>query len=125
MSTPTTPVNDEVTMYVVVRNDLKLTKGKLVAQTGHAVHLALRTEDPHPSHRTHWENGSYAKIALKVESEEALDQLAKALREAGIPHAVVTDEGRTEIPPNTKTALGIAPRPRSHLQPFVGHLKLL
>ena len=123
MNTPP-PVNDEVTLYVIVRNDLKLTKGKLVAQTGHAVHLALRTPDNN-TYREAWENGSYAKIALKVDREEALDQLAKALTEAGIPHAVVTDEGRTEIPPNTKTALGIAPRPRSHLQPFVGQLKLL
>lgn len=130
----TTPSTDEVTLYLVVRTDLKLSKGKLVAQTGHGVQWALRLVETHPDLKANpifsqylkdWESHSYPKVALKVDSETDFNQLSDTLTQHNIPHVIVTDEGRTEIPPGTHTVIATVPLPRSQTAPALQHLKLL
>jgi len=137
-------MDDEVTMYLIVRADLKLSKGKLAAQVGHGVQLAMRAAECRsinlgdfaaaadhdcvlsaPKWLQAWERGSYAKIALRVDSVAQLDALAERLRAAGAKFARVVDEGRTEIPAGTTTVLALQPMPRSVAAPFVRDLKLL
>lgn len=131
--------HDEVTMYLVVRADLKMSKGKIAAQAGHAVQLTMRAVE-HVARNSFslgrpnsndgawlktWEAASFPKIVLRVDSAEELDALAERLDDAGMVFAKVVDEGRTEIAEGTVTALGIQPTPRGRLTELVGHLRLL
>lgn len=130
---------NEVTMYIVVRADLKMSKGKLAAQVGHAVQLAIRATERAARNAASlerldcdddlrlkaWEGGSYAKIVLRVDSEEQLESVARHLDAGRVVYAKVIDEGRTEIPAGTVTALGVQPMPRRLMTGLVGHLRLL
>ncbi len=121
---------EEPVMYLVVRSDLKMPPGKIAAQAGHAVQLVIRAVERWGSAAAReqlaaWEAGSYVKIALRIDSEEALLALSERLTAAGILHARVVDEGRTSIPAGSLTAIGVQPRPRAEVAPYVGHLRLL
>ncbi len=118
---------DEIVMYVLLRADLAMPKGKLVAQGGHAIHLALydAAVSGNPAWLSAWETGSYTKIALRLDDEAHLERVCTALVAAGICHVRVVDEGRTAVAAGTTTAVGLHPVPRSVAQGVVGSLKLL
>jgi len=124
--------DNEVVMYLVFRADLNMPKGKIAAQAGHAVQLAMLEIDnrAEPAGRDRaflreWEDGSYTKIALKVADEAELNALCAALDKGDLLYARVVDEGRTVVEAGTTTALGIQPLPRSQVKPYVQKLKLL
>ena len=119
------PLN-EVTMVLVTRDDLKLSKGKLAAQCSHAaVHCAMKAKKKAARLYERWNNGGARKIVLRADDETHLRQLyAKAL-EGGIVCDLVKDAGHTDIPPGTVTVLGIGPAPRSAVDAITGDLKLL
>lgn len=115
----------EPVMYIVARTDLGLSPGKLAAQVGHAVGLAMRrAEQMSVRWLSAWEAGSYAKVVLGVISHQELSELAARLHMANIGFRIVEDEGRTETEPGTRTCLGIVPMPKEMLKPYVGQLKL-
>lgn len=110
---------------LVVRKDLKMRKGKIGAQCGHAAMKAmldlcsrtidtqgmrtLRFEYGPDSPWVAWLESGFAKVCVYVESEEALIQVFQSARQAGIPAALVTDSGRTEfggVPTRTVVAIG-------------------
>lgn len=70
----------EKAIYLIVRNDLKMGKGKIAAQCCHAVQSIVRA-CPDALYREYEKNGC-AKICLKVESEEEFAALAKSLRKS-------------------------------------------
>ncbi len=120
---------NEVVMYLVLRSDLNLPKGKAIAQAGHAVQLAIRAVEKSGREQNlawlrEWEAGSYTKIALKIGSLEELERLSESLAEADIIHCRVVDEGRTAIEPGTTTAIGIAPMPKTYSAALIGLFKL-
>lgn len=72
-----------------------------------------------------WLKGSFTKITLYVNTEEELIDLEKKAKEAGLPHALTTDNGKTVfkgIP--TKTALAIGPGWSEDIDRITGHLPL-
>ena len=122
--------DDEIVMYLVFRADLNLPKGKIAAQAGHAVQLAIREVDAvggvqNIAYLVTWEAGSYTKIALKVADEAELNALCAVLDKGDLLYARVVDEGRTVVEAGTTTAVGIQPLPRSLVKPYVEKLKLL
>ena len=122
--------NTEVTMYLLVRTDLRMSKGKMCAQAGHATHLVIRAVELSPDEESKnylktWEEHSYPKIALNIPDEDTLMSVCKSLSEQGVIFTPVVDEGRTEITPNTVTAVGVQPLPRSLTKEILGHLRLL
>lgn len=119
-------------MMIVMRRDLKMRKGKIAAQAGHAcieaVLMALAKEDRmadlvltsegmllrdggKPSTPlSDWFQYGCAKVCVYVNSEEELLAIAGKAEEKGILAAVITDAGMTEfhgIP--TKTCLALEP----------------
>lgn len=111
---------------IVVRVDLKMGKGKLAAQVAHAsLAAAEASQQRKPGWYGGWKDGGQAKIVLKVESEDALNELFRKARSAGIPASLIQDRGLTQIEPGTVTCLGIGPGPDAEVDAITGKLKLL
>jgi len=116
----------EYKQVIVVRSDLEMSQGKIAAQAGHAaVSAAEEARKLHPSWWKAWVKEGQCKIAVKVESEKELLQLWEKARELGLPSALISDRGLTELPPDTKTCLGIGPAPSDKVDVITGKLVLL
>lgn len=119
------PNDQSSTMVLVVRTDLKLSSGKLVAQAGHAaVEVALKARKSEADLLNRWRNEGARKIALKIPDEDSLKQLFGEAQAAGLVSYMVKDAGHTEIPPGTLTVVGIL-GPRRAVDALVGDLSLL
>jgi PTH2 family peptidyl-tRNA hydrolase len=113
-------------MVILVRTDLKMTKGKIAAQAGHAsVNCALSIKKKDPKMFDMWALSGQAKVVLKVASEKELFEY-KALADAqNINNSLITDAGRTQIEPGSITCLGIGPASSAVLDKITGELKML
>lgn len=132
---------------IVVRKDLKMRKGKIAAQAGHAcvtaVLMALEREDRldqvmtvgdsitlRPTDRpdtplSQWFFHGTAKVCVYVESEEALLDLDRRAKEAGILSALICDAGMTEFHGQpTYTCLALEPLLPETVEPLTGALPL-
>jgi len=111
---------------IVLRNDLNMRKGKMIAQGAHASLAAFMEADPDDAALMDWMDGASTKIAVSVPSEEALLDVYERARTAALPCAIVTDAGRTEfggVP--TRTAVAIGPAWSDAVDAITGELKLL
>ncbi|MEM4480696.1 MAG: peptidyl-tRNA hydrolase Pth2 [Candidatus Bathyarchaeia archaeon] len=111
---------------IVIRADLKMSKGKIAAQAGHA---AVSAAEEARKHNRNWfkawmEEGQ-CKVVVKVNSEKELLELEKQAKELGLPCSLIVDRGLTEIPPGTVTCLGIGPAPSEKVDKITGKLPLL
>ena len=134
---------------IVMRRDLKMRKGKIAAQAGHAcveaVLMALAREgrlndvcvtpdeswvylaDDGAQHSplTDWFGAGVAKVCVYVDSEEALLELAAKGREEGFLCALVRDAGHTEFHGEpTYTCLAFEPLYPEQIDPLTGELPL-
>ncbi|EAL45805.1 peptidyl-tRNA hydrolase, putative [Entamoeba histolytica HM-1:IMSS-B] len=122
----TTTQPEEYKMVFCVRNDLKMGKGKIAAQCGHAVvECVLKSLQTQPDVLKYWHEHDQTKVALRVDSLEQILELEKQANQEGIVNGLITDLGRTQIAPNTITVLGIGPDTVSKINKITGHLKLL
>ncbi len=113
-------------LVILVRNDLKMGKGKIAAQVGHgAVECALFTEKEDKKSFDAWYKCGQPKIVLKVDSYEELDKYRMIASSNKIHIAVITDAGRTQVEPGTVTCMGLGPAPASELDKITGELKML
>jgi len=111
---------------IVVREDLKLSPGKLAVQVAHASVLSLdRAEKMDKSAVSSWKSEGQKKVVLKVANVQELFRLREDAERAGLPTAIVTDAGLTEIPAGTVTALGIGPAPNKQMDKVTGKLSLV
>lgn len=111
---------------IVFRSDLKLSKGKIAAQAGHAaVSAAEEARKTRKSWWRAWMDEGQCKIAVKVKSEKELLELEKKAKALALPCALIVDRGLTEIPPGTTTCLGIGPAPAGEVDKITGLLPLL
>jgi PTH2 family peptidyl-tRNA hydrolase len=116
----------EYKQVIVFRSDLKLGKGKIAAQAGHAAVSAAQEAYTH--HKKWWKAWLYEgqrKIAVKVRDEKELGELEKAAEDLGLPHALIVDRGLTQVPEGTITCLGIGPAPAERIDRLTGKLPLL
>ncbi len=116
----------EYKQVIVFRTDLKMGKGKLAAQAGHAAVSAA--EEARKKHRTWWEAWLFEgqrKIAVKVKDEKELSDLESSAKDLGLPNALIVDRGLTQIPEGTVTCLGIGPAPEGLVDKLTGKLPLL
>lgn len=116
----------EYKQVLVFRSDLKLSKGKIAAQAGHAAVSAA--QEAHKRHRNWWDTWLFegqCKVAVKVKDEKELLALEAQAKELDLPNALIVDRGLTEIPPGTVTCLGIGPAPEEKIDRLTGKLPLL
>lgn len=117
---------EETKLVFCVRTDLKMSKGKISAQVGHATlgaYKAARAKTPRVVGA--WENAAQPKIALAIKSAKEANTLSAKARRAGIPTYVVYDAGRTQIAAGSMTVLAIGPAAKSEIDKVTGHLRLL
>ena len=111
---------------IVLRSDLKMSKGKMVAQAGHAViSSAEKSRRYHENWWKAWMKEGQCKIAVKVKSEKELLELETQAHRMRLPCILIIDRGLTEVPPGTKTCLGIGPAPAEKIDKLTGALPLL
>ncbi len=113
----------EYKQCIIVRDDLKLSKGKLAVQVAHAAVSAY--EFAGEKVRNAWKEGGQKKVVLRAATLQELFELKESARKHGLPNFLVTDAGLTEVPPGTITVLGIGPADVVELDKLTGHLKLL
>ena len=120
---------------IVMRNDLNIGRGKMVAQGAHAsgmflVHrLQMLANEYHatvPADEMEWIATGMTKICVCVDAESKLMEIAANAEAVGLRVHVITDAGRTEfggVP--TRTCLAIGPNESAAIDNVTGHLKLL
>jgi len=128
----------EVKQVIVMRDDLNMRKGKMIAQGAHASlsfmsdKIGLRKngkptkELKFDDEEKKWLSGSFKKVCVRVNSEEELHDIHKKALEAGLRSHIILDSGLTEfggVP--TYTCLAIGPNYDHKIDEITGHLKLL
>jgi PTH2 family peptidyl-tRNA hydrolase len=110
-------------LVVVVRNDIKMSKGKLAVQVAHAaVECVLLSKRDKVEE---WRRDGAKKIVAKVEDLSALMELKRKAEKFGIINYLVTDRGLTEFKEPTITCLGLGPEDDATLDTLTGGLKLV
>jgi PTH2 family peptidyl-tRNA hydrolase len=120
---------------IVVRKDLNMRKGKMVAQGAHAsmaaiLRLARREGDnlvlPLDARIEPWLTGKFTKICVSVNSEAELLAVHERAKANGLVTSLILDAGLTEfggIP--THTAVAVGPDIAAKVDLITGALPLL
>jgi PTH2 family peptidyl-tRNA hydrolase len=120
---------------IVMRKDLNMRKGKMIAQGAHASLKVFLDRGQLGAGEfaftvtpamAAWLGGRFTKVCVSVTSEAALDAIAARAAAAGVPCAVIVDSGATEfhgVP--TKTCLAIGPAWADEVDAITGELPLL
>ena len=98
---------DEYKQVILVRQDLKMPKGKIAAQAAHASVDAVLKADS--SVVRNWRREGMRKIAVKVSSESDLYRYIQQAKDLGLVTSVITDAGKTVVAPGTVTCGAIGP----------------
>ncbi|MEW6329731.1 MAG: aminoacyl-tRNA hydrolase, partial [Candidatus Micrarchaeota archaeon] len=110
---------------IVIRDDLKLGKGKLAAHVAHASLEGFRAvEAMNKEMIKRWEAQGSKKIVVRVENETALLEIYSRARSM-LPCALIRDAGLTQVPEGTITAMVLGPWRSREIDEFTGELKLL
>jgi len=121
-----TPVFGSVKLVCIVNQSLKMGKGKIAAQVGHAsVESFLRTGSTHPHLLDAWLASGQKKICLKAKDEDVFETLITQAKRDNIPFHLIRDAGHTQIPSGSKTVLALGPYGEEELDSITGELKLL
>lgn len=136
----------EPKQVIVMRKDLNMRKGKMVAQGAHASMGCLlymmnveerermdgtkmdvySFEAIHNTAIHDWLSRKFTKVCVSVNSEQELLDVYEKAKDEGLPAVLITDSGLTEfggVP--THTCVGIGPWRRSEIDKITGHLSLL
>lgn len=108
---------------IVLREDLKMSKGKAIAQGAHASVGAYRNAKKPVIDK--WEREGSKKVVLAVMSRQELLKLHKKAKKEKLPVCLVRDAGLTELEKGTITALGIGPEEEKKIDKITGSLKKL
>lgn len=106
---------------MLIRKDLKLSRGKLAVQVAHASVTAAEKSE----FKKDWLSHEQKKVVLTTENLNELFELFEKAKREGLPCALIRDAGHTEIPPGTVTCVGIGPAPDKDIDTVTGNLKLL
>lgn len=110
----------ELKQVIVVRKDLKLSKGKMAGQVAHASVSAAEKS----KWKLDWLRGLQKKSVLKCSNLNELTEIYEVAKRQGLPTEIIRDAGRTHIPEGTVTCVGIGPAPEDEIDKVTGRLKL-
>lgn len=115
-------MDDEIKIWLAIRADIVMSRGKLAVQSGHAFAEAVLRADP--AILEEYRANSMVKIALRVESEEELLMVYAASLAHDIPSFLVRDAGRTEFTEPTYTVCAFGPCRKSELPSKLKRIRL-
>jgi len=118
--------NQEVLQYYIVNTDLNMSVGKIAVSVGHI--NTLTTIDIPSNWReredlvySEWVDNGMKKIVLKANTKT----IEKLLNKFPYDFYSVRDNGLTEVPKGSITAIGLKPMKREQAKMFVKGLRLL
>lgn len=110
---------------IVMRTDLNMRKGKMIAQGAHAS-LGVTLKNLDDPRVREWLSGAFAKICVRADSAEEIWLIIEAAHKAGLLYTTILDSGRTEFHGvSTLTCAAVGPDRDEALDPITGGLKLL
>ncbi len=112
----------EVKQVIIIRGDLKMSKGKIASQAAHASVLATLKSNKKLVEK--WENQGMTKIVLKADTLESLKGLLRKANDKEIVTSEVVDDGLTEVNKDTITCGAIGPGEKSKVDNLTKTLKL-
>ena len=113
-------------MVIVMRTDLNMSIGKMIAQACHAaVSCSEEAKRSQTKHWRRWRDEGAKKVALQADSLEELEELAKKAESLDITYVLIQDAGHTEVAPGTTTCIGIGPHQEQFIDKVTGNLPLL
>jgi peptidyl-tRNA hydrolase, PTH2 family len=124
-----------IKQVIVMRHDLKMRRGKQIAQGAHASmsficrrlqEVGSLSFDDFTAAQRAWLTGAFAKVCCRVNSEEELLEIHDKALEAGLEVHLITDSGNTEFHGEpTNTCIAIGPDDADKIDEVTGHLQLL
>lgn len=110
-------------MVVIINTDLKMSKGKILSQFGHAIDAAHRHLRKHPELERAWRRSGSAKIALRAPGPR-LGEIYDRAKDHNVPRHRIIDAGRTQVPCGSNTCIVLGPSTKPDLEPLTGALPL-
>ena len=106
---------------IVVRTDLKMSKGKIASQVAHAsVASFIKSKS-----KRKWVDEGMKKVILKVSGLKELKQLYRLAKKEKLSCELIRDRGLTQIKSGSITCLGIGPANDSKIDKITSKLRLL
>jgi len=130
----------QIKQVIVMRNDLGMRKGKMIAQGAHAAmafitrrfqftslnRMGFTAKATMRNVEKGWLDHSFAKVCVRVNSLEELMEIKEKAEAADLEVHLITDSGKTEFHGEpTETCLAIGPDFAEKIDPITGDLKLL
>jgi PTH2 family peptidyl-tRNA hydrolase len=124
-------LDNKIVMVFLVRNDIKMGKGKTAVHVGHATQYIIEDciQRKHVTYRTWKIFHNSQKMVLKVNSGKDLDELHSKLVDLAhklhFPVKIVKDDQSTQRSDNMAIVVGFGPVKRDEVDCVIGGLKLL
>lgn len=133
----------EVKQYLIIREDLNMSTGKIAAQAAHAsskiffdkMKKEIRTPGLGASTYLYsfeaseeemlWIEGQFTKIVKKVKNENQLLKTYNEAKQSGLNVSLILDAGLTELEGENYTAIAIGPNYVEDCEPIVKKLRNL
>ena len=111
-------------MCVLVRDDLKMSKGKVLAQVSHTIVDATVKAYTQTQLFFKWRADGEKIVILKVPNEKTLMYIMNIAQRKGVNCGYTVDAGLTEVLPGTKTVGFVGPNFEDKVDKLTGQLKL-
>lgn len=127
--------NSQTKQVILMREDLNLSSGKMMAQASHASLSAILNKNTTPNgqqinidisdEESEWFNERFTKIVLGVKSEEELLKYYNLAKEKGLNVSrPIVDAGFTELKKPTLTCIAIGPNYRESIDEITKKLRV-
>ena len=111
-------------MCILVREDLKMSKGKVLAQVSHTIVDATVKAYTQTQLFFKWRADGEKIVILKVPNEKTLMCIMDIAERKGVNCGYTVDAGLTEVLPGTKTVGFVGPDRDEKIDKLTGQLKL-
>ncbi|PWN19645.1 peptidyl-tRNA hydrolase II [Microstroma glucosiphilum] len=121
-------------IVLLVRDDLKMDRGKIAVQCSHAALLLYTLPSSSTASltsplsrdvarwRSAWQAEGHPALPLRIPDLHSMHALALEAQQRGVPTAIVRDAGRTQVQRGSETVLGIGPAEGRVMDEICGHL---
>ncbi len=111
-------------MCILIRDDLKMSKGKVLAQVSHAMVDASVKAYTQSQLFFKWKADGEKIVILKVPNEKTMMYIMDIAERKGVNCGHTVDAGLTEVLPGTKTVGFVGPDRDEKIDKLTGQLKL-